>query len=111
MTVQGSVKKQQPDGMSHGGGGGDSPRDNFAGNLSPFRLVTKFSSRKFFVQLGHFLLLVYPPWRRSPGVVALLSAASVFGTSVHVALLGSEKLVVVCELGLSGTFLTVFPVR
>ena len=41
------------------GGGGISLGDNFAGKMSPCRLVTKLSPQYFFGRnLGHFLLFV-----------------------------------------------------
>ena len=39
MTVQGPVREQQPDGMSHGGSGGG---DNFVPKFSVCRQVAKF---------------------------------------------------------------------
>ena len=46
------------------GGGGLSSRDNCMGEISPFRLETKISSRNFLRNLGHFLLFVYPAGQR-----------------------------------------------
>ena len=58
--------------------GGGSSGDNFRGEKCAFQIGDEICPAIFFLRtLGHFLFFVYPPWRRLPGIVALLSAVSV----------------------------------
>ena len=86
MTVQGPVKEQPPDGMSHaGGGGGGLCQGTSSWGRVRFSLWCRNSHNDWLHDLGHFLLLVHPQWRRWPGSVVLLPAVRWFVTSVHIA--------------------------